>query len=92
MASERYPRQREYPHPPPPSTNNTRTIINMVIMSSPSSPSRCCADWGPKPDWKRPKAETRLGAAGRQTTLRRPPGWRPHFSARLAQEQYGEPI
>jgi len=25
-----YPRQREYPHPPPPSKNNTRRIINIV--------------------------------------------------------------
>src|ERR1700689_715178 len=33
MVSECYPRQREYPHPPPPSKNNTRRIINMVVIS-----------------------------------------------------------
>jgi hypothetical protein len=32
MAGGRYLRQREYPHPPPPSTNNSRRIINMVVM------------------------------------------------------------
>jgi hypothetical protein len=33
MASGRYPRQREYPHPPPPSRNRTRRTINMVDIS-----------------------------------------------------------
>lgn len=33
MASGRYPRQREYPHPPPPSTINTRRTINRVVIS-----------------------------------------------------------
>jgi hypothetical protein len=32
-ASRCYPRQREYPHPPPPSRNNTRRTINMVVIS-----------------------------------------------------------
>jgi hypothetical protein len=35
MASEHYPRQREYPQPPPPSKNNTRRTINRVSIISP---------------------------------------------------------
>jgi hypothetical protein len=31
--SGRYARQREYPHPPPPSKNNTRRTINTVVIS-----------------------------------------------------------
>src|ERR1039457_1148744 len=32
-AAGRYPRQREYPHPPPPSKNNTNRTIKIVSMS-----------------------------------------------------------
>ena len=42
LASRRYPRQREYPHPPPPSRNNTRRTINMVVISHLlSGPEQC---------------------------------------------------
>ncbi len=33
MAAGRYPRLREYPHPPPPSRSNTTRIINTVVIS-----------------------------------------------------------
>ena len=38
MASGNYPRQREYPHPPPPSRNNTRITINKVDILLTSFP------------------------------------------------------
>jgi hypothetical protein len=47
MVSECYPRQREYPHPPPPSKNNTRRIINMVVIFHLFS-VQCRAGWEPK--------------------------------------------
>jgi hypothetical protein len=67
MARERYPRQREYPHPPPPSTNNTRTTINMVIMSSPfySILVQCRLETKAGLG-NEPKAETRPVAASEQ--------------------------
>src|ERR1017187_9437888 len=45
MASVRYLRKREYPHPPPPSRNNTRRTINRVDISYLLS-IQCSEDWG----------------------------------------------
>jgi hypothetical protein len=58
LASRRYPRQREYPHPPPPSRNNTRRTINRVVISH-LFPVQSSADWGPKPNVCEHKVETR---------------------------------
>ena len=58
LASGRYPRQREYPHPPPPSRNNTRRTINSVVISHLFS-IQCNADWRPKPNVCEHKVETR---------------------------------
>jgi hypothetical protein len=57
MASVRYPRQREYPHPPPPSTNNTRRTINRVVIYLFSI--QRSADWGPKLNVCEHNVETR---------------------------------
>jgi hypothetical protein len=58
IASGRYARQREYPHPPPPSRNNTRSTINRVDISHLVS-IQCNADWGPIRNVCEHKVETR---------------------------------
>lgn len=56
MASGRYPRLRESPHPPPPSRSNTTRIISTVVISifhlfaiQSSADGQYSAGWGPKP-------------------------------------------